>query len=62
MERRPLRRATWPVMLVTGIAVAGCVLLLHTDADDLDPVVWQAIVDRADLGLPALLEPLTGEI
>jgi len=33
-------------------------MLSRTDADDLDPVVWQAIVEDADDAIPGILEPL----
>jgi hypothetical protein len=62
MKRSSLRNATWPVLLVAGIALAGTAALSGADADDLDPAVWQAIVAQADMALPDLLEPLTGEI
>jgi hypothetical protein len=58
MHRRPLRNAMWPVMLVFAASLAGCAMLSGTDADDLDPAVWQAIVDDADEAVPAILEPL----
>jgi hypothetical protein len=59
MARSLRRNAMWPVMLVTAIALAGTATLTGTDADDLDPVVWQEIVAQA--AIADLLEPLTGE-
>ena len=57
-----LRTATWPVLLVTTIALAGTATLTGTDADDLDPQVWQEIVAHADVAASDLLAPLTGEL
>jgi len=46
--------------MVAAASLAGCAMLSGTDADDLDPVVWQSIVEDADDAVPAiLLEPLT---
>ena len=60
MHRRSLRNATWPELMVAAASLAGCAMLSGTDADDLDPVVWQSIVEDADDAVPAiLLEPLT---
>lgn len=60
MHRRPPRSATWPVLLVAAVSLAGCAMLSRTEADDLDPAVWQAIV--AEGAIPAILEPFkTGE-
>jgi hypothetical protein len=58
---RTARTATWPVMLVITIALAGTATLAGVDADDLDPLVWQAIVAQADVAASDLFEPLTGE-
>jgi hypothetical protein len=51
MHRRPPRSATWPVLLVVALSLAGCAMLSHTEADDLDPAVWQAIVAEAPAAL-----------
>jgi hypothetical protein len=59
MHRRSLRSATWPVLLVAAVSLAGCAMLSNTEADDLDPAVWQAITEAA---VPQILEPAsTGE-
>jgi hypothetical protein len=62
MTRLPPRGATWPVMLVTTIALAGTATLAGVEANDLDPQVWQEIVAQADVAASDLLEPLTGEL
>ena len=61
MNLSSLRKATWPVMLVATIALAGTATLSGADADDLDPQVWREIVAQADVAASDLLEPLTGE-
>jgi len=61
MKRTSLRRASWPVMLVATVALAGTASLTGVDADDLDPAVWQEIVAQADIATDDLLLPLTGE-
>ena len=61
MKQNSLRQASWPVMLVATVALAGTATLAGVDADDLDPVVWQQIVAQADTATDALLQPLTGE-
>ena len=61
MTLTSLGNATWPVMLVATIALAGTATLSGVDADDLDPKVWQEIVAHADVAASDLLEPLTGE-
>ena len=61
MPRLPPRAATWPVMLVTTIALAGTATLAGVEANDLDPQVWQEIVAQADVAATDLPEPLTGE-
>jgi hypothetical protein len=57
-----LRDAVWPVLLVTGGALASSAVMSGADADHLDPAVWQAIVERPDVALPVFHEPVNGEI
>jgi hypothetical protein len=53
MHRRKNRR--WPVLLVALTAAASSMVWFGAEAPDLDPRVWQAIVE------PEVFQPLLGD-
>jgi len=46
------RNRIWPVLLVALVAALCAAMLSGSDAHDLDPRVWRAIVAGADFETP----------